>query len=434
MRRAVAPLLALALLAPGGCEPPPRGAAARPAPELRLAGADLLYALRRVASGADLVLCVDEIMGADLSPELSLLPVDLDLAAGAVRGQLRALQRHTAAFDFRFREDVLYVRSRGVDDATASLDAALLEAGVFEGTLEQLAAELMERHPRALLSIARIPGEPLFRSVRLDIPAGASVIDVLIDYADAARHGWVMRRAGYRAPEHDAADGSEAYMLSSLELRGPLHEPVRLRSLWRRDRTLLHSLAHASRRLDVPLLIVDEVARGDIRGRLYGRWLPDPRLEQIGPTLDAMARVRGQPLFEHRVVDGVAVLRAASPGPEHPGVRLLGRTLEGGSFEGSLGELARWIHARLPDDEPARLMAGEIRAAAPRARLEIPDGSSVEEVLRRFAAASRVGVNVVLYRGAPHPRTWRGAYLQSLDEFVETPGAATPAAVPREPG
>ncbi len=57
-------------------------------PALRFAGVNLIYALRRVAAEAKLLLALDELQPRDLGPDLNRFRVDVDLPAGPVQEAL----------------------------------------------------------------------------------------------------------------------------------------------------------------------------------------------------------------------------------------------------------------------------------------------------------------------------------------------------------
>ena len=79
---------------------------ARMVPGLRFAGVNLIYALRRLAAEAELLLALDELQPRDLGPDLDRFRIDLDLPAGSVQTALEALKGQTQAFDFGIFDSV----------------------------------------------------------------------------------------------------------------------------------------------------------------------------------------------------------------------------------------------------------------------------------------------------------------------------------------
>jgi hypothetical protein len=104
----------------------------------------------------------------------------------------------------------------------------------------------------------------------------------------------------------------------------------------------------------------------------------------------------------------------------------LNDTVTGGKFEGTLPELARWINENRSKPPKKVLMGGEITGKGPASKLEIAEGTTVEEALLDFARASGAGWNLVLIdeltpdapvRELP-ANAWLGAYLMPLESWA----------------
>jgi hypothetical protein len=421
-------LLAVLQVGCGGHKKDSAGGPGPTIPALRFAGVDLEYALERIATEAGVAIALDEIMPPDQSPDLSLIRVDLDLPAGPLDGAMRVLREKVGGFDYRIYPEVLYVRSNMLVDQKTSIDLPLLDSGHFEGDLAGLAKMIMQQHPSSYINVQYVQGQPTGGVVKLDIPDKASVKDVLIQYAAAAKYGWTMRRAGHLT--HDA-QGKPAIFGTSIEPRGPRPGISRLPVIYNRLSGAA-ALANASKRLDVPFVVYDRSVLQDVRGIMNLALQNDPILP-LDETLNNLSQSGFGPgswHFHWKDVDGVPVLMTNHFLYYLRGRDILGRTLLPGEFEGSLPELARWINAHVKDANGEVLMGGEIVDGQPKGKVKAEAGTTVAQAIEQFARSSRTSPYVIIldllnpFTGTfvDHPRAWRGAYLQDLAEWRSQPG------------
>lgn len=397
-------------------------------PALRFAGVDLEYALDRIATEAGVVIALDEIMPKDQGPDLSLIRVDLDLPAGSLDQTMRLLREKVGGFDYQIFPEVLYVRSNLNVDQKTSIDVPLLEGGRFEGDLAGLAKMIMAHHPSSYINVQYIQGHSAGGVVQLEIPDKSSVKDALIQYAAAAKYGWVMRRAGQLT--HDA-EGKPAIFGTSIEPREPRPGTSRLPAIYNRLSGAA-ALANASKRLETPFVVYDRSVLQDVRGIMNLALQNDPILP-LDETLNNLGQSGFGPgswHFHWKDVDGVPVLMTNHFLYYLRGRDILGKTLLPGEFEGSLPELARWINAHVKDPSGEVLMGGEIVAGQPTGKVKAEASTTVAQAIEQFARSSRSSPYVIIldmqnpFTGAfvEHPRAWRGAYLQDLAEWRTQPG------------
>jgi len=431
-RTSVALAAVLLLLLQAGCGGSKKQQAAGPGgpdvPALRFAGVDLEYALERIATEAGLAVALDEILPKEQGPDLSLIRVDMDLPAGPLDGAMRALREKVGGFDYQIYPEVLYVRSNLLIDQKTSIDMPLLDGGHFEGDLGGLAKMIMQQKPSSYINVQYIQGQGAGGVVKLDIKDKASVKDVLIQYAAAAKYGWVMKRAGQLT--HDA-QGNPAVFGTGIEPRGPRKSVSRLPDVYNRLSGAA-ALANASKRLDVPFVVYDRSVLQDVRGIMNLALQNDPLLP-LNQTLDNLAQSGFGPSswhFKWKEIDGVPVLMTNHFLYYLRGRDLLSRTLLPGDFEGSLPELARWINTHVKDANGEVLMGGEIVDGQPRGQVKAEAGTTVAQAIEQFARSSRTSPYVIVldlqnpFTGTfiDHPRAWRGAYLQDLAEWRSQPG------------
>jgi hypothetical protein len=133
------------------------------------------------------------------------------------------------------------------------------------------------------------------------------------------------------------------------------------------------------------------------------------------------------PPYRWEELDRVATIRVEGLDRLPTLAELLHVRLPGGTFEGSLGELARWLSTQLREKTDYRVVGGEIALSAPRGRITVAPDTTVEEVLVQFTRASGSSIYAVVYDRqrpeAPVPEPWHGAFLSQLSEWAET---ATP--------
>ena len=430
LQRACTVFLLVAGLSVGlwGCraetEAPGSAPQAHLVPALRFAGVNLIYALRRVAAEANLLLALDEIQPRNLGPDLARFRIDLDLDAGPVSQALEKLKQETGAFDFMITDNVVYVRSQLTLDHVTGLDTKDLPATKLKVNIEDLGKWIMSNRPNSFLKVKRIRGEPIFRVVELELPEKSSVLDLLLLYAKKANRGWRIRRAGQWTPD---PQGRIAIIASTVALWRPLDEP-NIPSWSRRATSTLAALASVSKRTGTPICIKDRSPLGDVRGWLdYGK--------KIDPQTPARAAVGAlawggvqheEDDYTWEWLDGVIRVSSRFYSFNLPGQDLLNDTVTGGRFEGTLPELARWINENRSKPPTKVLMGGEITGKGPASKLEIAEGTTVEEALLDFARASGAGWNLVIVdaltpdasvRELP-ANAWLGAYLMPLESWA----------------
>ncbi len=428
LRRALLAVLTCGNLALAGCgaeDPQTQERAEQPSPqpvsELRFAGVDLVYALRRVAAEANVLLALDEIQSDPLVPDLARFRVDLDLPAGPLEVALDVLKSRTQAFEYRISDNLLYVRSRMALTTRTAMDIEDLPATQLKADFEGLVRWILQVRPRSYLTPTRVAGEPLFRVVELEVPENSSVLDVLTRYAKAVKRGWRIRRAGQRVTD---SQGRAGIVASSLELWPPLRRTNRPPS-GRMKTSTLSALASVSERTGTPICIKDRSILGNARGSLDFIMLRDGG-RPLEVTLRSLAEPSGGSNLDSYEWerDGELVRITTREYLYYlPGQDLMRDTLKAGDFEGTLAELARWINENRAAPPRKVLMGGEIVRDAPRGRLAIEEGATVEDALTAFARSSGRGwVVVILDARTPQdsakplpPNAWRGAYLMSLD-------------------
>ncbi len=388
-------------------------------PALRFAGVNLIYALRRVAAEAKLLLALDELQPRDLGPDLDRFRVDVDLPAGPVQEALGELKAQTGTFDFRLSDDVIYVRSALSLQQTTGFDVKDLPAAELKVNIEELVRWIMMNRKSSYLKVKRVRGEPIFRVVELNVPEKSSVLNVLLMYAKKAHRGWRIRRAGQVT--HDP-QGRLGIIANTVALWGPLDEPNKLPRA-RMDDSIVAALASVSQRTKTPICITDASPLGNFRGWLdYGR-KTDPQMdarESVG-TLAWPGVTASGDHFAWETLDGIIRVNSQFYTRLLPGQDLLNDAVKGGRFDGTLPELARWLNQNRAKPSPNVLMGGEITGDGPTARLQIAAGSTVESVLQDFARASGAGWNLVIIEPDPdsasaesHPNAWVGAFLTPL--------------------
>ena len=120
--------------------------------------------------------------------------------------------------------------------------------------------------------------------------------------------------------------------------------------------------------------------------------------------------------------DGVYVVKRRSFQFFITGHDLLAEKVRGGSFEGRLGDLIRWLNTNRRSPSPRVLMGGEITADAPVAKFEIDDGTSVQQALVQYARVTGDGWNLVIRDSTdpmrPLTGTWSGAYVTRLSDWL----------------
>jgi hypothetical protein len=429
LRLLTAPLLT-AILAVGllGCGSQSKTSASA-VPEvrsMRFAGVDLEYALERIAAEAGIPLALDEIFPRDRSPDLGLYRVDVDLKAGPVDQVLQQLKQSAGGFDFELLDGIIYVRSQLLVTAKTPLDLPLLPATQFKGTLDELVTLVLKKVPYSFMTYQSMVGGPETPVVELDIADKTSVRDVFLAYARAAKLGWRIRRAGQVV--EDAKVGT-AIVGTSIEARRPRTSTSQRPDVFNRMSTV-GAVAEASKRLATPMVVLDRSVVLNTRGNMDFSSQKDPEFP-LKETLDDLAASGWGPTvwyFKWKMLDGVPLLESDRYLYTIQGRELFHEELLSGEFEGTLGDLARWINTHRKNRSDAVLMGGEIVEGQPRAKLTIAPGTTVQQALVAFAKATGVSeYAVVLDMTSPisgkqvdHPHAWHGAYLQDLADWKQT--------------
>jgi hypothetical protein len=401
---------------------------------LRFAGVDLEYALERVAAEAGMPLALDEIKPKDMSPDLALYRVDLDLPAGPVDAALRALQTGAGGFEFEIVDGVIYVRSQLSLAARTPLDLPLLPEKKFKGGINELVAHILASLPTSFVTVERVVGGPEGPVVEIEIPDKSSVKDAFVQYARASKLNWAIRRAGFVV---DDANYGKAIVGTTIELRRPRMSVSRLPAVYNKESTL-SSLASASARLKAPMLVLDRSVVMNTRGFLNLSAQADPLMPLV-ETLDELGASGWGPEswhFKWKMEDGVPVIESSRFLYMLAGRDLFREELLGGDFEGTLPEFARWVNAHMKNPSGDVLMGGEITPDQPRTSLTIASGTTVQQALIEFTKASKISPYVALLdltnpvsgQQVAHPHAWKGAYLQDLAEWLPaTPSGAAAA-------
>lgn len=422
------PLLA-AILAVGvsGCGSETKQASSG-APEikaLRFAGVDLEYALERVAAESGMPLALDQITPRDRSPDLGLYRVDVDLPAGPVDQALTKLRQSAGGFDFEIVDGVLYVRSQLLVTAKTPLDLPLLPATKFKGSIEQLVALVLAKVPYSFMTLQLVSGGPVTPTVEFDIPDKSSVRDAFLQYARLGGLGWTIRRAGQVVEDPQVGT---AIVGTTIEPRRPRTSVSRRPQVFNLMSTV-GAVADASVRLQTPVVVLDRSVVLNTRGNMDFSSQMDPKLP-LAETLDELGASGWGPTvwyFKWKMLDGVPLLQSDRYLYSIHGRELFREELLAGEFEGTLGDLARWINTHRKSASDAVLMGGEIVEGQPRAKLTIAPGTTVEEAMVAFAKATGVSQYAVVLdmwsavsgKQVVHPHTWRGAYLQYLSDWVQ---------------
>ena len=394
-------------------------------PQLRFGGVDLVYALRRVAAEANVLLTLDEINVEAGLGDLSFRFFGGEIAAGPLTRVLDAMHAQTGGWSYQLDDGVLYVRSDLPADVVTDVDDGFLEAGTIHASLPDIMRWIMRLRPSTLVQALPVLGQPHDRKVTIEIPQGASPIDVFRLYAKEAQVGWRLARAGYLAKEEGA---KKTYVASAVRLWSRLDRPANLPSV-RLARSPIRALASMDLRVDEPLCIFDQCVLGTNRGLLDFDSAIDPGVP-IDESMNLLAfRRNGRHrwfLWERE--EGRIVVRSRTFLSDPSNSLLLDEKLHGGHFEGALADLAGFLNVNRIETSPQALLGGEVIDGLPRAELDIPEGSTVADALNMFAEATGVGFYYVLLDFTSRVRdrelpehTWRGAWVSSVVEWNSDP-------------
>jgi hypothetical protein len=398
-------------------------------PALSFAGVDVVYALRRVAAEAEVLLLLDEMSPREELGDLFFYDIDTDLATGPLSDMLDELRRHSdEGWEYEIDDGVLYVRSSSSLDGRSVLDQGYLRPGQLEVDFLELVAWIMAQRTEAFLTVVPGRGQPVYKKVVLDVPEQASPVDVLKQYARKVGAGWRLTRAGRPEPGEQITSNEVRIVSSVVSLWLPLSDPVVLPSD-RLDRSPITALARIDLRVPEPICAFDRTLFGMNRGALDLDLIVDPG-EELEQSLELIGRYPDgrQRFFLWEWNDGVVLAFGRNFLATDTRMSLLNEKVRGGHFSGSLGQLVRWLNANRLDPSIRRLYAGEIDPNARTATLEIKEGTLVFDVLLDFARATGVGWNYVLRdagitfqaRDLPGFATI-GAYVTSMDEWAKAP-------------
>ena len=391
---------------------------------LRFAGVDLEYALQRVAAEAGMPLALDQIRPEDNTPDLGLYRVEVDLPAGPVDAALRKLMEVAGGIDFEIVDGVIYVRSNLLIGTKTPIDLPLLAKTSFKGNISDLAVHIKTSIPSSYVGVERVIGDPEPPEVEFEIADKASVKDVLLQYARAAKLGWTMLRAGNVVV--DPTLGA-AIVGTSIRVAYPRTSTSR-KPLVHNWMSTTGALASESARLRVPMLVLDRTVFLTTRGFLdlssqKAMGLP------LKETLDDLAQSGWGPErwhFKWKMDGDVPIIESRDFLRRLTGRDLLRAELLAGEFDGSLPDLARWMNSHMKQRTGEVFMGGEIAEGQPRGKIMIAPGTTVQQALVAFAKNSGVSPYVVLVdsmnplsgRLLTHPNAWQGAYLQDLSEWM----------------
>jgi hypothetical protein len=427
--------LALALLAfvalacgsrnePGSLAPDEkvRGGEYTLAEPLRFAGVDLLYAVRRVASEAGLRLVVDEVRtptgeGADLG----LTFVDLDLQSGPVQNALEELRDATGeGFDYRVLDGVLIVRSVRSMQKPTDIDLPSLPHTQVEADLVGFARWIQQARPNTFLEVEPIRGEPIYRRVDVEIPPNSSVLQAITIFARAVDRPIRLLRGGREFETTDLPEAASTVVATTLAMMPPLSEPQPVRPD-RNGNSMIFALARLEKQSGAVITVVDRTVLGDHRGSMDFAFGKEPR-GTVPEILDVLrSRFDGPDIFRWEERDGLYRVHTRGFDYYLTGRDILEDVVRGGSFEGSLHDLARWLEKQRMNPTGKKIWAGEFLPDAKTGRIEVSEGTTVEEVLNQFAKATGAGWFFVA-RGGYTPSEeghvpWEGAFLTSLREW-----------------
>ncbi len=389
---------------------------------LRFSGVDLLYALRRVTSESGLGLVIDEVRtptgeGADLA----LTFVDLDLEPGPVQEALERLREASGnGFDYRVLDGVLVLRSVRSMSKQTDIDLPSLPHTQVEADLLGFARWIQQTRPNTFIQVEPIRGEPVFKKVDVEIPPNTSVLQAITIFARAVERPIRLLRGGREYEAQDVPDNATTVVATTVAMMPPLPDPQPVRPE-RTNQSMIWAVASLEKRSGAVITVVDRTVLGDQRGSIdyaFGKEPPGTPAE----VLDILkTRLDGPNIFRWEEKDGIYRIHTRGFDYYLTGRDILEDVVRGGSFEGTLQDLARWLEKQRMNPTGKKIWAGEFLPDAKSASIEVAEGSTVEEVLNQFAKASGEGWYFVA-RGGYTPGeeghvSWEGAYLTHLKEW-----------------
>jgi hypothetical protein len=329
------------------------------------------------------ILVVDEVKLLGTTGDLHFRRVDVDLRSAPLGEALRRLQSATGGFDFEIGPKLVYVRANLPTEVQTNLDIPSFPEGRFEGTFDDLVRAIMVATPEMFLRTVPLRSPEAYGKHAIDVPAGSSVIDVLLQFSEQSGVGWYLSRAGYEVGE---TEGGTLVHASSARLWKPLAEPRPLPARRSKYSTAI-ALARISERTGVPVCVFDRALLGYNRGALDHEPFIDPR-KPVADSLDNLSR-RGRIEYYSWEWEGdIAVVRSRVFRRVPKKLSFVLKTLRGGVFSGTLGEFARFINSNLEEPGPEIVMGGEILPGDRVGTVEIAPGTTIEQALLQFAQAS----------------------------------------------
>ena len=397
-----------------------------PVPQLRFAGVDLMYAIRRVAGEAGVITVIDELRRAgDRSEDLRMQRLDVDLPAGDLRSALEALHEAAPHFDYHVKDGVMLVRSRRVLSETTSLDIGDLPKADVTVDFRGLVSHIMSTRPHTYLRIGNIVGMPVRQKVKLEIAENSSVLDVFVQFAGGSKTGMLIRRAGYRVTDQEQAAGPVVIAATTVEMIPALTLPEPVTRL-RNERGILNGLVDMEKRAGKPILVRDRSLLRDSRGALNFAHGKDSLNYSVAEVLNSIGSGKSgrRDKFSWTEDEDFIYIDSTAFQDFPTGRVILNEELEAGKFEGTLAELVRFVNKGRKNPSSKLLMGGEIVPTAPKATLEVAEGTTVQQLLYDYARAAGEGwVYVVLDRRYAHqtiePGVWSGGYLSRLHDWED---------------
>ncbi len=392
-------------------------------PALSFAGVDATYAFRRIAAEAGLLLFLDEFRPENIEEQdLGFVRVDADFEAGPVGDVLAAMREQTnAVFDYRTEDGVLFVRSQQSLNEQTILDEKIFPAVHFEKNFNELLLWMLQAAPMTMIGAGDTYGQPTLIKVELDIPANSSVIDVMTIYAKTTGKSIRIQRAGYEYKP----GGPGRFVSNAIGLWSTLDGPQTL-PRQRLPGSVTYTLAAVQEQTGATICVFDRSVLGDARGALdYAESLYDSgwkiktaiiRLAKAGASHPRVPKI-----YTWEELAGIWAVRSNKYNFFLTGQDLMDQHVNGGTFEGTLGHLARWLNANRKEPSHKVFVGGEIRPHWARVRMEIEDGTRVEDALYQFARESGEGWSIVV-KDSKSPRvtlegTWSGVYLTRLADW-----------------
>lgn len=356
-------------------------------PELHFVGVTGLYALQRIATESGALLGIDQSYPLESASESSFTRarVDIDIPAGSTVGDaLQTIYEDIGGFHYGGRGGGIYLRSTQIASGNRAADDPLMPVRRYKGNFVHLRPWLLQGAQLAVLPKI-YPGTPSYQDVDFKTEEALSVIDFMMRYGNEVGSGWILAR-----PRPDSRNPKPTVGPFAIKEVGLLRPRVG----FQRDRfsfrtSLIASIVDISEQTGVPICLVDWSGSSiDLVPSLSMETSPQPRkstalealrlLASPAPTAELFRfEERGDVILAHSAQYDL-LIAAATP--------LLTQQVKGGSFSGSLGELARWLNRNHLNPGGGKLLAGELFVGDPVSSLEISEGATIQKVLLDFAA------------------------------------------------